>query len=97
MPMGAGLGTVERCGPHADKFSIGQRVVCIPSKAWSALDGSGTWQQAMLVPQDNLYPVPDSVPDQDAAQFAVGRMLRCSAGKFVLSPSACSVQVTCCI
>jgi D-arabinose 1-dehydrogenase-like Zn-dependent alcohol dehydrogenase len=75
--MGAGLGIVERCGPQATKFGAGQRVVCVPSQAWSALDGSGTWQQAMLVPQDNLYPVPEDVSDQDAAQFAVGRMLCC--------------------
>ena len=62
---------MERCGTHATSLRVGQRVVCIPSQAWSALDGSGTWQQAMLAPEENLYPVPDDVPDQDAAQFAV--------------------------
>lgn len=40
-----GLGLVEECGAEATRFQPGQRVVCVPSQAWSALDGSGTWQQ----------------------------------------------------
>ena len=41
----AGLGVVEECGPEVKRFQAGQRVVCVPSKAWSTLDGSGSWQQ----------------------------------------------------
>ena len=36
---------MEECGDEATAFQPGQRVVCVPSQAWSALDGSGTWQQ----------------------------------------------------
>ena len=117
---------MEECGKQATKFRAGQRVVCVPSKAWSALDGSGTWQQAwhppqprhsacslyeiwsvnpcsepglcslphpppslaacassitfpalqiMLVPETNLYPVPDEVTDRVAAQFSVSVLI----------------------
>lgn len=122
----AGLGVVEECGDQATSFQAGQRVVCVPSKAWSALDGSGTWQQAcrppqshhsacsqaasapalslvsavcltclslhlvevctsyiafpalqvMLVPEANLYPVPDEVTDSVAAQFSVSVLVK---------------------
>ena len=44
-PGAEGLGTVEHCGQGAGSFEPGQRVVVVPSTAWSALDGSGTWQQ----------------------------------------------------
>ncbi len=41
---------MEECGPEVTRFKTGQRVVCVPSKAWSALDGSGSWQQAWRLP-----------------------------------------------
>lgn len=48
-PGAEGLGIVDRCGPQVNNFEPGQRVVCVPSTAWSALDGSGTWQQVRLL------------------------------------------------
>ncbi|CAL8463669.1 g3203 [Coccomyxa elongata] len=71
VPGAEGVGVVQACGSNVKGLKPGQRVVCIPSKAWSALDGSGTWQQVMSVPWGNLYPVPDDVTDEQAAQFAV--------------------------
>jgi NADPH:quinone reductase-like Zn-dependent oxidoreductase len=46
--MPAGVGTVQACGDAVKGLKPGQRVVCIPSRTWSALDGSGTWQQVVI-------------------------------------------------
>ena len=46
---------MKECGDEATAFQPGQRVVCVPSQAWSALDGSGTWQQV------SPPPLPDPV------------------------------------
>jgi NADPH:quinone reductase-like Zn-dependent oxidoreductase len=67
----AGYGLVESLGSGVTDATAGQRVVCIPSREWSALDGVGTWQQYLKVPRGNLLCIPDSISDQAAAQFAV--------------------------
>lgn len=124
---GAGVGTIidgHSSSSCLRELRAGDRVVCVPNREWSALDGNGTWQQVacpphpskfflwsrlsvMLVtgghvktliamhiciaavdiacsdwvsgvllqmsyvPERNLYPVPDGVTDEEAAQFAV--------------------------
>ena len=64
----AGVGRVEANGEGASKFSKGQRVV---SPGWGARHGQGTWQQYVVVPEDKLIAVADSVSDTSAAQFFV--------------------------
>ncbi len=41
-------------------------------------DGNGTWQSFMVAPEANLEAVPDSISDQDGAQFAVRHMTTCA-------------------
>ena len=54
----AGVGVVEGLGSDVSGFTPGQRVVNVPSADWSALNGSGTWQEYMLVPAANLVGFP---------------------------------------
>jgi NADPH:quinone reductase-like Zn-dependent oxidoreductase len=46
-----GVGVIEKTGPSADRFKIGQRVVAL---GWGAADGKGTWQQYLAVPESAL-------------------------------------------
>ncbi len=62
------VGRVEQSGPGASKYAPGTRVVAVP---WGTLDGEGTWQQYAVVPEAALLPVPDSLPDEAAAQFLI--------------------------
>ncbi|KAK9836342.1 hypothetical protein WJX81_007050 [Elliptochloris bilobata] len=98
-PGAEGLGTVEACGPGAERFAVGQRVVPVPSAAWSAFDGRGTWQSFMTAPEANLEAVPDGISDQDAAQYAVNPLtayamlsvLEVPAGEWLAQTAAGSV------
>ena len=48
----AGVGTVEKIGPDATKFKVGQRVVGVP---WPGVPhGNGTWQQYYVAPESVL-------------------------------------------
>lgn len=58
-----GSGTVEALGDGVDTVAVGQRVVL--------LGVDGTWQESGVVPADDLFPVPDAVADEDAAQLFV--------------------------
>ena len=58
-----GMGEVIAAGDGAGEFSVGQRVVTFGIR--------GTWQEMTLATQDQLIAVPDSIPDQSAAQFVV--------------------------
>ena len=48
----SGVGTVEKNGPGASKFKVGQRVVGVPLPG--VAEGNGTWQQYHLAPEDGL-------------------------------------------
>lgn len=58
-----GTGYVEALGEGVTGAEVGQRVVL--------LGVAGTWQEFVTVPSDNLFPVPDEVADEDAAQLFV--------------------------
>ena len=46
------MGTVEKNGPEATKFKVGQRVIGVP---WpGAPHGNGTWQQYYVAPEHLL-------------------------------------------
>ena len=58
-----GAGVVEALGEGVTGVAVGQRVV--------PLGVDGTWQEAVVVPAEALFPVPDGVPDEAAAQLFV--------------------------
>ena len=58
-----GVGRVETLGDGVAEFEIGQRVV--------PLGVEGTWQEHVVVGVDDLFAVPDGVPDEAAAQLFV--------------------------
>lgn len=58
-----GLGTVEALGDGVPDTWLGQRVV--------KLGEAPTWQEAVLLRPDDVYPVPDTLPDPSAAQLFV--------------------------
>ncbi|KAL4427108.1 hypothetical protein ABPG77_001112, partial [Micractinium sp. CCAP 211/92] len=63
-----GMGVVEQNGPGASRFKPGQRVVATP---FDTLTGQGTWQQYVVVPEEKLMAVPESLSDETASQFLV--------------------------
>ena len=64
-----GTGVVDALGEGVTKFTVGQRVVGTPFP--SVVGGVGTWQQYLIATEQTLAAVPDSVPDEAAAQFWV--------------------------
>jgi NADPH:quinone reductase-like Zn-dependent oxidoreductase len=92
-----GTSTVESVGEGVTKFSIGQRVVGAPFPSVQA--GNGTWQQYLVASEDSLVAVPDSVPDESAAQFFVNpvtvvgmlNVLDIPAGEYLIQTAAGSV------
>ncbi len=55
------VGIVDALGPEVDSLAVGQRV---------ATGGSfGAWAEYVTTPAAGLVPVPDSVPDEAAAQL----------------------------
>lgn len=58
-----GTGTVETLGEGVDAVALGQRVVLVGA--------AGTWRESIVLSADDLYPLPDAVSDEDAAQLFV--------------------------
>lgn len=91
-----GVGVVEENGPGAGKYKPGQRVVGAP---WPVQSGNGTWQQYMAVSEERLFPVPDDVTDEAAAQFFVNpvavygmlHVLNVPKGEYLLQTAGGSV------
>ena len=66
-----GLGVVDAVGPDADSLgadvpAVGQRVV--------KLGDAPTWADAVVLPAADVWPVPDDVPDDAAAQLFVNAL-----------------------
>jgi NADPH:quinone reductase-like Zn-dependent oxidoreductase len=55
-----GVGVVDALGPQVQDVARGQRVHVRSSQG-------GTWAEYAAVPADTLFPVPDDVPDEQAA------------------------------
>ena len=51
------------------KVKPGQRVV--PFFVETSKSGHGSWQQYVSVSEDLLWPVPDTISDETAAQFVI--------------------------
>lgn len=58
-----GLGVIEALGEGVSGLTIGQRVV--------PMGAQGTWAEALVTPASNLFPVPDGLADEQAAQAVV--------------------------
>ena len=58
-----GVGVVEATGSDIRNVRPGQRVVLLGAR--------GTWQQFLVVGAGNVIPVPESISDDNAAQFLV--------------------------
>ena len=58
-----GAGEVERLGPGAGGFEVGQRVIPVGI--------AGTWQEFLIARPSQLIPCPDAISDATAAQFSV--------------------------
>ncbi len=65
VPGSEGVGTVAS---FSERFPVGQRVVAAP---WPMFYGAGSWAEYCIVPEKALVAVPDSLPDEVAAQFFV--------------------------
>ncbi|KAK9841202.1 hypothetical protein WJX74_001835 [Apatococcus lobatus] len=97
IPGSEGVGIIEQPAASSTKFSKGQRVV--GCSFGSAHSGQGTWQQFLAVPEANLLPVPDSVPNHFAAQFYVNPVtafglveaLAAPQGEWIIQTAAGSV------
>ncbi|KAK9795841.1 hypothetical protein WJX73_000478 [Symbiochloris irregularis] len=71
VPGTEGLAVVEEPAAGSSKFKQGQRVLPGP---FALKRGSGSWQQFVALPEEDLLPVPDSVSDAAAAQLWVNPM-----------------------
>ncbi|MBS1784798.1 MAG: zinc-dependent alcohol dehydrogenase family protein [Acidobacteria bacterium] len=58
-----GLGVIEALGDGVTGWAIGQRAL--------PMGAQGTWAEALLTPASNLYPVPDNLAEDQAAQAVV--------------------------
>jgi len=91
-----GVGVVEEVGEGVS-LAKGQRVVGIPFPTVES--GNGTWQKYIVAKEEDLFPVPDSISDEHAAQFyinpvtCVGMLdeLSIPQGEYLLQTAAGSV------
>mmetsp|Transcript_35445 Transcript_35445/g.78638 ORF Transcript_35445/g.78638 Transcript_35445/m.78638 type:complete len:331 (-) Transcript_35445:737-1729(-) len=96
VPGSEGVARVIKNGPGSSKFQEGQRVV---AAQWPQFTNGGTWTTHTVVPQNILFPVPDEVSDETAAQFFINPVtvygmfheLNVPAGEWLLQTAASSV------
>ena len=85
-----GAGVIE--DGNGTALKAGTRGICF----FSTREGQGSWQEYVAVPASNFIPVPDSVPDESAAQFLVNPVtvvgmleeLAAPAGEYILQSAA---------
>ncbi|QXE38006.1 zinc-dependent alcohol dehydrogenase family protein [Streptomyces sp. GMY02] len=85
-----GVGTVDALGPGVKDISVGRRVSVLNSKG-------GNWAEYTVVPARDLIPVPDDIPDEQAASFFINpasaivmvrRVLAVPRGEWLLQSAA---------
>ena len=59
-----GVGVVDALGPRVDGRHVGERVVVLNGQG-------GNWADYAVVPAGDLLPVPDDLPDEQAASFVI--------------------------
>ncbi|CAK9238299.1 unnamed protein product [Sphagnum troendelagicum] len=96
-PGSEGFGIVHEVGEGVTTVAKGQRVVPIVFRERQS--GEGSWQQYVSLKQELVWPVPDSISDEAAAQFVVNPWtvygiltdLKVPKGEYVLQTAAGSV------
>nr|PNR32063.1 hypothetical protein PHYPA_026188 [Physcomitrium patens] len=96
-PGSEGFGIVHEVGEGVTKVQPGQRVV--PFFTEAGKKGEGSWQQYVSVREDLVWPVPDTISDETAAQFVINPWtvygmltdLQVPKGEYVLQTAAGSV------
>jgi trans-2-enoyl-CoA reductase len=81
-------------GEGVTKVKTGQRVVTVTGL--EAFKGNGSWQEYICLPEDLVWPVPDYLSDETAAQFIINpwtsygmlKDLAVPAGEYVLQSAA---------
>ncbi|MEL6614718.1 MAG: alcohol dehydrogenase catalytic domain-containing protein, partial [Bacteroidota bacterium] len=58
-----GMGTIDALGEGVDSLARGQRVV--------KLGDAPPWQEAVVLDAEDVLPIPDTLPDEAAAQLFV--------------------------
>ncbi|KAH9552111.1 hypothetical protein CY35_09G046800 [Sphagnum magellanicum] len=97
IPGSEGFGIVHEVGEGVTTVAKGQRVV--PFVGRERHKGEGSWQQYFSLKQELVWPVPDSISDEAAAQFVVNPWtvygiltdLKVPKGEYVLQTAAGSV------
>ncbi|CAK9882958.1 unnamed protein product [Sphagnum jensenii] len=97
IPGSEGFGIVHEVGEGVTTVAKGQRVV--PFVGRQRHTGEGSWQQYVSLKQELVWPVPDSISDEAAAQFVVNPWtvygiltdLKVPKGEYVLQTAAGSV------
>ncbi|KXZ49547.1 hypothetical protein GPECTOR_20g401 [Gonium pectorale] len=65
-----GAGAVAALGPDVSgRLAVGQRVVAVNWRP--AASGNGTWQQYLVLREEDLVPIPDDLPDELACQALI--------------------------
>ncbi|KAH8944631.1 hypothetical protein BDL97_13G122000 [Sphagnum fallax] len=97
IPGSEGFGIVHEVGEGVTRVAKGQRVV--PFVHLERQKRQGSWQQYVSLKQELVWPVPDSISDQAAAQFLINPWtvygiltdLKVPKGEYVLQTAAGSV------
>ncbi|KAH9552110.1 hypothetical protein CY35_09G046700 [Sphagnum magellanicum] len=97
IPGSEGFGIVHEVGEGVTTVAKGQRVVPFVSRERPKAEGS--WQQYVSLKQELVWPVPDSISDEAAAQFVTNPWtvygiltdLKVPKGEYVLQTAAGSV------
>ncbi|KXN71471.1 GroES-like protein [Conidiobolus coronatus NRRL 28638] len=94
-----GVAVVEEVGKSVSSVKVGQRVVIIIGDIRGGPTKIGTWKDYALYDEENIFPVPDNVSDEAAAQaivnpvtaYALLDKLNVPQGDYVLQTAAGSV------
>ncbi|KAJ7565623.1 hypothetical protein O6H91_02G067800 [Diphasiastrum complanatum] len=65
----SGCGLVQELGEGVSMFNLGQRVLPLLLSSLYEKLGEGSWQDYISVPEEDLLAVPDSIPNEIAAQL----------------------------
>lgn len=92
-----GLGVIEALGSGVEGWRVGQRAL--------PMGAQGTWAGALVTPAANLYPVPETLADLQAAQAVVNPLtawlmaeeLNLGEGRWLIQSAAASAVGRCLI
>ncbi|KXN71461.1 NAD(P)-binding protein [Conidiobolus coronatus NRRL 28638] len=93
-----GVARVEEVGKDVSRVKIGQRVVVLPETGVNYIPTVGTWSTYGVYRQSILFPVPDNVSDEAAAQaianpvtaYGLLDKLNAPKGEYIVQSAAAS-------